>query len=101
MTTYVLRDGKLVEKSKAEPLHESGSSFNYISDHMDPLFHHAALKTIDSKSEFRRETKNHGCVEVGNDPNYGKQRLFTPKLDKRQRVQDIQRTIYNLRNGIK
>ena len=96
MTTYVFRNGEIVEKDKAEPL---GSTFSYISDHMDPLLHHAAMRVIDSKSEFRRETKAHGCVEVGTDSSYGQKRLFTPKLDKRERIQDIQKTIYQLRNG--
>jgi hypothetical protein len=66
---------------------------------MDPLLHHAAMRVIDSKSEFRRETKNHGCVEVGTQPNYGMKRLFKPTLDKRQRREDIQKTVYHLKNG--
>ena len=101
MTTYVYRDGKLIEKSLAEPLISIGSAFSYISDHMDPLLHHAAMRIIDSKSEFRKETKAHGCVEVGTDSNYGTKRLFVPKLDKRQRIEDIKRTIYELKNGRK
>jgi hypothetical protein len=100
MTTYVYRNGELVEKEKAEPL-PGYATFSYISDHMDPLFHHAAMRRIDSKSEFRQETKNHGCVEVGNTPNYGAKRLFTPTLDKRQRREDIQKTVYHLKNGIR
>ncbi len=96
MTTYVFRDGKLVEKELAEPLN---SAPHYISDHMDPLLHHAAMRVIDSKSEFRRETRAHGCVEVGDSPNYGTKRLFTPKLDKRQRREDVQKAVYQLRNG--
>ena len=96
MTTYVIRNGELVEKEKAEPL---GSTFSYISDHMDPLLHHAAMRMIDSKSEFRRETKAHGCIEVGDSKNYGEKRLFTPKLDNRQRKEDIQKAVYQLKNG--
>jgi len=96
MTTYVIRDGELVEKHLAEPI---DGGFHYISDNMDPLLHHAAMRYIDSKSEFRRETKNHNCVEIGNQPNYGMKRLFTPKLDKRQRREDIQKSVYQLRNG--
>ena len=95
MTTYVIRDGELVEKHLAEPI----DAFHYISDHMEPLLHHAAMRRIDSKSEFRRETKAHGCVEVGDAPNYGAKRLFTPKLDNRQRKEDIHKAIYQLRNG--
>jgi hypothetical protein len=31
------------------------------------LYHHAALKRVDSKSEFRRLTKETGCIELGNE----------------------------------
>ncbi len=31
------------------------------------LYHHAALRKTDSKSEFRRLTKEAGCQEVGNE----------------------------------
>ena len=101
MATFVYRNGELVEKHLAEPLVDIdyGSAFHYISDHMDPTFHHAALKRYDSKSEYRKATKAHGCIEVGSDSNYGKKRLFTPKLDNRQRREDIQKTIYQLKNG--
>ena len=93
MTTYVYRNGEMVEKDKTEPL----SGFQYISDNMDPLFHHAALRYIDSKSEFRRQTRAHGCVEIGDAPIM---KPRTPqKLDNRQRVQDIKKAIYQLRNG--
>lgn len=98
MTTYVIRNGELVNKNEAEPLIEKDAAPHYISDHMDPLFHHAALRKIDSKSEFRRETRNHGCREIGDQTGYGK-REFVPKLDKHQRKDDIRKAIYDLRNG--
>lgn len=31
------------------------------------LYHHAALRKFDSKSEYRRATREHGCEEVGNE----------------------------------
>jgi hypothetical protein len=31
------------------------------------LFHHAALKKIDSKSAYRRATRDAGCIEIGNE----------------------------------
>ena len=31
------------------------------------LFHHGVAKRTDSKSQFRRMTKESGCVEVGNE----------------------------------
>jgi hypothetical protein len=39
-----------------------------ISDHMEPTKHHATGKVHDSKSQFRRDTKAAGCVEIGNEP---------------------------------
>ena len=63
MTTYVLRSGKLVEKSKAPPK----SGVFVISDNLTPLRHPITGKLMDSKSQFRAVTRAHGCVEVGND----------------------------------
>ena len=37
------------------------------TDTMDALTHPCDGKVYDSKSEFRRVTKAHGCVEVGNE----------------------------------
>lgn len=31
------------------------------------LYHHAALRKFDSKSAYRRATKERGCIEVGNE----------------------------------
>ena len=68
-----------------------------ISDHMEPLKHHGTGRVLDSKSEFRKDTRAVGAVEIGNEPIKPR----TPiKLDRRQRVEDIRRTIYNLKNGI-
>lgn len=38
-----------------------------IRDGMDALLNHVNGKMYDSKSEFRRATKEAGCEEVGND----------------------------------
>lgn len=38
-----------------------------ITDSMDPAAHPCTGKVMDSKSEFRKVTKAHGCVEVGNE----------------------------------
>lgn len=64
--TYVYRDGKMVLKSEAAPLH-SGPAFHYISDHMDALPHPCDGKIYDSKSQFRKVTRANGCFEVGNE----------------------------------
>lgn len=92
MTTYVYRDGKLIEKSKAAPL---GGVF-VISDTMAPTINHADGKRYDSKAKFRAATRSAGCIEVGNErvPERAPQ-----KLDKRERREHIRQAIYELRNG--
>lgn len=64
MTTYVLRNGQLVEKSTAAPRH---SGVQIITDTMQAMRHQASGKVTDSKSKFRQMTRDAGCVEVGND----------------------------------
>ena len=98
MTTYVYRNGEMVEKSIADALYsDDGPRLRYISDHMDPLQHPVSGKTYDSKSEFRRATKAAGCIEVGDQKDYGIRRE-KPKLDKRERVEHIKRSIQELKN---
>lgn len=66
--TWVRRNGKLVEKHKAVP--RSGRVNGVISDSLgDQLEHHgyADGRRTDSKSVFRRWTKEAGLVEKGND----------------------------------
>lgn len=38
-----------------------------IIDTMNPLIHPITQKMMDSKSEFRKVTRAHGCEEVGNE----------------------------------
>lgn len=66
-----------------------------ISDSMQPMRHMATGRTIDSKARFRAETKASGCIEIGNEPIRARAPI---KLDRRQRREDIQRSIYHLRN---
>lgn len=67
MPTYVMRNGRLVPKETAVPRQEAKRVY-VQSDAMPPLKHMATGQIIDSKSEFRRQTKAAGCIEVGNDP---------------------------------
>lgn len=99
MTTYVLRNGELIEKSLAAPLEsDSGLRLRFASDTMDPLRHMANGQMYDSKSEFRKATKAAGCIEVGDQANLGRRRQPI-RLDKRERVEHIKRAIYELKNG--
>lgn len=65
MTTWVLRDGELVEKHLAPPRHSRDAAHYVISDNIGDTWHPATGQTYDSKSAFRRATKAAGCVEIG------------------------------------
>ena len=98
MVTYVMRGGKLVPKHQATPLHNKDEATHVISDVMDHLLNHADCKHYDSKSEFRKATRRAGYIEYGNETTT----LLKPRkpieLDRRQRREDIQRAIYQLKN---
>ena len=105
MAAYVYRPNHpnsdefgMVSIDIAGPKNQTNSATYVISDIMDPMRHHGTGAIIDSKSKFRANTKASGCVELGNETI--RQRKWIP-LDRRQRREDIKRTIYNLRNGIK
>lgn len=91
MTTYVYRNGKLVEKSKAA---RWGGLF-VISDTMDAMRNHADGKIYDSKAKFRAVTKAAGCIEIGNEKIPERKPV---KLDRYQRREQIRQAIYELRN---
>ena len=70
MTTFVYRNGELVEKDGAAPflpINNFGRAFSYIADGMEPLRHMANGKMYDSKSAFEKATRAAGCRTVGND----------------------------------
>ena len=98
MTVYVLRKGEWYEKSEAPPLVSGNDAPNVISDIMPLTRHMASGRYHTSKAAFRRDTKDHNCIEVGNDSS-----LLRPRkpvvLDRGKRREDIKRAIYELRNG--
>lgn len=55
-------DEKFVEIGKKEVV---SISPNIITDTMNPTWHPCDGQIFESKSAFRRNTKEHGCVEVG------------------------------------
>lgn len=65
--TYVLRNGELVEKHLAGPLHASADAPQVIRDGMDPTFNHATGRLYDSKRAYERDTRRAGCVIVGDE----------------------------------
>lgn len=77
----------------------SNKAPGYISDIMEPTVHMVNMKTYDSKSEFRKATKEAGCIEIGNEV----QTMLKPRkpreMDKGRRREDIKRALYEVRNG--
>ena len=76
-------------------------SVGYIADEMEPTRHMASGRYFTSKHKFREETRAYGCIEVGNETKTLLQKRKPIQLDKRQRVDDIKRSIYELKNGRK
>lgn len=98
MPTFVMRNGKIVEKYGPEDIQEErGYAPSVISDYLPTgLKNHGTGKITDSKSEFRKMTKASGCIEMGNSvPPIRKQE----RLSREDRRNDIGKAIYQLRNG--
>lgn len=74
MTTYVYRNGQLVDKRLAPP-RDVGRAPAVISDTMSAMRHPITQKLMDSKSGFRAVTRAHGCVEVGTETQRDNRRL--------------------------
>lgn len=90
--TYVLRNGRLVDKRRAAPIRTA----HVISDAMAPTVHMADGRTYDSKSAFRRRTKAAGCIEVGNEA----LPAFKPvEMSSSERVADIKRVFEQAEAG--
>ncbi len=63
MTTYVFRNGKVVQKSRAKTM---PAGFYVMSDNLGGmLLHPVTGKRTDSKSTFRQMTRDTGHIEVG------------------------------------
>lgn len=84
-STYVLRNGELVEKHLAAPL--TPRAHSVISDTMDDTWHPATGRLMDSKSGFRRVTKSHGYEEVGTSKTWASSRPEIPDAAYRDSVE--------------
>lgn len=105
MTTYVYRDGELLDKEQARPLYEVIAvsdlpSPSLIRDEMAPTRHMVDAKMYTSKRKFREATKAAGCIELGNDPSLYNPRKKIP-LDRDKRRRDIKSAIDQLQTGKK
>lgn len=100
MTTYVYRNGKLVDRNKAGPKNEKlGTASFVISDEMEATRHMATGEYLTSKAKFRQATRAAGCIEIGTET----ATLLAPRkpvvLDRGQRRDDVRKAIYELKNG--
>ena len=90
-----------VEREKAHAFwaaNATGRAPNVISDTMPETRHMADGKYYTSKSEYRKATRQAGCIEVGNDVAPLMQRKPV-ELDRKQRKADIGRAIQMLKEG--
>ena len=65
MTTYVMRNGELVEKSKASPNKDV-----MIMRDIEPYQNMKDRKWISSRSEHREFLRKHNFIEIGNEQNH-------------------------------
>lgn len=93
MTTYVWRNGKIVDKATAPP-REGRPAPAVISDTMQAMRHPITQKVMDSKSGFRAVTRAHGCVEVGTEVQRDTRKL--DGFDSSSRKADIAHAIREL-----
>ena len=97
MTTFVYRNGKVVEKRYA-PGRGDVKGIHIIRDEMDPTKHMANGRMYTSKAKFRQATRDAGCVEVGNDPAiYARPRApveFNPTVRRQQIRESIRRQLH-------
>ena len=80
MTVYVLRDGELVEKTKAPPLKTAVPLPYFMSDTPD-YFSIASGKMISGRAARREDLKRTGCREV--DPSEAPKGYINPKYERR------------------
>lgn len=91
----------MVPIEMAGPKHAGDSACYVISDEMPATRHMADGRYYTSKKKFRDATREHGCVEVGNELATMTRPRSPIPLDRGKRREDIKRAIYNLRNGIR
>jgi hypothetical protein len=81
MTTYVMRNGSLVDKTTGEPMvsEEERRAFNrrlargedvapQVAPDIQPYKSMITGERIRSRSHHRQHLRDHGCIEVGNEP---------------------------------
>lgn len=74
-------------------------TLNVITDGMDYIRHMCNNKYYDSKSRFRQVTKEHGCIEVGNETEFMLRPRKPKTLSKRERGMEIKKAIEQVKSG--
>lgn len=100
--TYVYRDGELIPKPLAGPLHPRGErshlGFNFISDKIWDLQGQHDGQVYDSKSALRRSYRERGLIELGND---APRELLSPNKPWRGAGDDVVEAYQKVRDGYK
>ncbi len=66
-TFYYYNEDTKTFSTTAPEKKEKARSASIIQDSMEATWHPCTGKLMDSKSQFRKITKAHGCIEVGNE----------------------------------
>lgn len=96
--TYVLRDGKLVEKHLAAPLpaagerHGAGPMLIIDCYSANPVRSIVDGRPIASRAELREHNKRNGVVDVGNDPAFLEPRQ--PNVEPQGVEMDVKRAMH-------
>lgn len=82
------------EKGKVVPIEEydnEGEHYHYIiTDETEPMRHPCNGLYYTSKSNFRKTTQAHGCIEIGNEKLEKKE----SRLSKSDRLEDIKKVLH-------
>lgn len=79
-TTYVYRDGKVVDKATAAPLPSRSRSIHVLSD-ISEFVSPVDKSVISSRSTLRAHNKRHNVIQAGNDPSlYRQPKAYEPDM---------------------
>jgi hypothetical protein len=88
--TYVMRDGRLVEKQLAMPLHEVNAPM--VMGDLKPYQSMVTGEIVESRSRHRQILREHKLIEVGNETHYLKSKpITTPPGLKETLIRQVQK----------
>ena len=98
---HLANDNGMVKADLVFDEHTSNNAPYVISDEMPSTRHMADGRYFTSKAKFRAHTKATGHFEIGEELPTMLAPRKPEKMDRKKRREDIKRTIYELRNGIR